>query len=485
MTKALFHYILFIALFILVQTSYAKSKSIIFEITTSEHVYAIGHPIDVIFETRNHSRSLSTLNLDKLKKNFIIHDYNYDKFEDSVDGELIRIENLVVRLYPKRAGTLEIPAFKLGQYKSKPIFLNIINDFNSSIQIRTTTVKKSYFQREPINIYVDVYYRQKKITSSIGKLSDKNFIISDVAKTEYTITDNGVTLPVDRFSWIVIPLIDGEQIINLPMVKTGGRRMYPSGKLKISVKSLPSTLPPLIPVSKQTIVENKITKEKHWINQVYYWSITTTGNGFNENLLEKIISKQLKSDSNIRYFPRTYKRTRIKNGSEFKTNITIPFKLYNTGNFEFPTIDLPFIDAKTGIIEHTFSNKLTLHATSRFNEIIKYLLAIFLFAFVLIQPTLKLIKRFYIKYRYRVCYYSLIITNNPKRLKTKLLKLTPHFNSELPLTIKDWEESAELTNPNNKVTLSKISKLLNKFNYGKRFTKNEISVLKKLVRSLI
>ncbi|MFV1984969.1 MAG: hypothetical protein ACC657_15585, partial [Thiohalomonadales bacterium] len=214
-------YSIFILTLLIVPPSYAKKSPTSFDVTTATKIYAIGNPIDVIFETHNLNRSLSSLNLDVLNKYFLIHDYNIDKIEDDFNGETLRIENLVVRLYPKRAGHLEIPAFKLGRYKSKPIILNIINDFNSSIQIRTTTIKKSYYQREPINIYVDVFYRQKKILSSIGELKNKDFIISDVEKTEYTITDNGITLPVDRFSWIVIPLTEGEQELILPMVKTG------------------------------------------------------------------------------------------------------------------------------------------------------------------------------------------------------------------------------------------------------------------------
>jgi len=475
-------YLFFFTLIVTTQVCYAKNAAPVFDVTTSQHVYAIGHPIDVIFETHNISRSLSSLNLNILNKYFVIHDYNIDKFEDVINGKFIRIENLVVRLYPRRAGQLEIPAFKIGRFRSKPIFLDIINDFNSAIQIRTTVIKKSYYQREPINIYVDVFYRKKKITSKIGELKNKNFIISDVVKTEYTINDNGLILPVDRFSWIVLPLIEGEQTITLPMVKTGGRRMYPSGKLKIKVSPLPSSLPALVPVSKQTITNNFLTQDKVWINKVYYWSLSVEGNGLNENILEKILNKQLKTDSNIRYFPRSYQRTRINNGSKFKTDIKIPFKIYKTGNFTFPILDIPYIDANTGILEHTFSNKTTLNATSSLNENLKIILAIILFIIIITQPVIKLLKRFYIKYRYRVCYYAIVISSNPKRIKKLIFKLTPHFNQDNASTINSWVESSEITNPEQRLTLKKIGILLNNFNYGTRYSKNEIDVLKKMVR---
>jgi hypothetical protein len=463
----------------------AKTSLTSFEVTTSAKVYAIGNPIDVVFETHNLNRSLSSLNLDKLKNNFIVHDYNVDKFEDMYDGQILRIENLVVRLYPKRAGHIEIPAFKLGRYKSHPIFIDVINDFNSSIQIRTTSIKDSYYQREPINIYVDVFYRQKKIISSVGKLKNKNFIISDVKRTEYTIRDNGINLPVDRFSWIVIPLTEGKHVLNLPMVKTGGRRMYPSGSLKLTVTALPSTLPSLIPVSKQKILDNIVTKDRIWINKVYYWSFSIIGNGLNENILDKIISNQLESNLKIRYFPRSYSRTRIDNGSQFKTDVKVPFKLYDTGEYSLPKIDLPYIDAETGILEHAYSSVITINAISHLNENLKILIALILFIAIVIQPVLKLIKRFYIKYRYRVCYYSLVITNNPKRLKNYIFKLTPNFNDETPSTIKSWEESAVVSDPEHKKILKKISTLLNNFNYGTRYSKSEITVLKKLIKKLI
>jgi len=468
-----------------VKTCFGVNTSPIFEITTSQKVYAIGHPIDVIFETRNHPRSLSSLSLDVLNKNFVIHDYNFDKVEDIVDGKLVRIENLVVRMYPKRAGHLEIPVFKLGRYKSKPIFLDIINDFNSTIQIRTNSIKKTYYQREPINVYVDVFYRQKKILSSIGELKNKNFIISDVVKTEYTIRDNGINLPVDRFSWIVIPLLDGSQIIHLPMIKTGGRRMYPSGKLKINVAPLPSTLPVLVPVSEQTITDNHISNKKFLTDKVFYWSLSVLGNGLNEDMLDKILSSQLESDSNIRYFPRTYKRTRVNNGSQFKTDITIPFKLFKTGAFQFPILDIPFIDTETGILEHTYSTELSLSATSHLNETIKIVLALLLLVLIITQPLLRLFKRLYIKYRYRVCYYAILISTNPKRIKQLLFNLTPHYNFEPVLTIKSWQETAVTVNPEQRKTLNKISILLNNFNYGRRYSKNEIAVLKRLIKKLI
>ena len=487
MKKITQHYSIFILMLLSLQANlaYAKKTAPSFDITTATKVYAIGNPIDVVFETHNLNRSLSSINLDILNKNFVVHDFNVDKIEDNYNGEILRIENLVVRLYAKRAGHLEIPAFKLGRFKSKPIFIDVINDFNSTIQIRTTSIKKSFYQREPINIYVDVFYRQKKIPSSVGELKNKNFIISDVKKTEYTITDNGITLPVDRFSWIVIPLTEGDHVLNLPMVKTGGRRMYPSGNLDITVTPLPSTLPALIPVSQQTITNNKVTKGIVWINNVYYWSFSVIGNGLNENILDKIISNQLVSDSNIRYFPRTYTQTRIDNGSQFKTDVKVPFKLYKTGDFNLPVLDIAFIDSETGILEHTYSSPISITATSHFNENLKVLIALLLFLIIITQPALKIIKRYYIKYRYRVCYYSLIITSNPKRLKNYLLKLTPNFNSETPLTLKSWEESAVVIKPEHKKILKKISLLLNNFNYGTHYSKGEIAVLKRLVKSLI
>ena len=39
-------YLILLTLLITVQACYAKNKTILFEITTSQKVYAIGHPID-------------------------------------------------------------------------------------------------------------------------------------------------------------------------------------------------------------------------------------------------------------------------------------------------------------------------------------------------------------------------------------------------------------------------------------------------------
>ncbi len=477
--------VIFTLIIFSMQSSIAKKNSTFFEITTSEHVYAIGHPIDVIFETRNNSRSLSSLNLDVLDKDFVVHDFNVDKFEDFVSGKFIRVENLVVRLYAKRAGTIEIPAFKLGKLKSKPIFLNIINDFNSAIQIRTTNVKKTYYQREPINIYVDVFYRQKKILSNIGKLENENFIISDSVKTEYTIKDGGIELPVERFSWIVTPLISGKQVLTLPMVKTGGRRMYPSGKLKINVLPLPSTLPDYTPVSVQRINNSKITAEIIWINKVYFWTLTISGNGLNENILEKILSRQLISNSNIRFFPRSYSMNRTKNGSEFNIDVKIPFKLYKTGRYELPVIDIPYIDTTSGALEHAYSIKMTLSATSRFIENSKLTFSILLFFLILILPISKLIKYAYIKFQYRKCYSAIKKTNDPKEIKNILFKLTPRFTKQSVLTLANWENTAVNINKNQQETLKKISLLLNDFNYRNQYSETEMVILKNLIKSLI
>ncbi len=477
--------IIIFTLLLTTQNSIAKKSLTIFEITTSERVYAIGHPIDVIFETRNLNRSLSLLNLDVLEKDFVVHDFNVDKFEDFVAGNFIRVENLVVRLYARRAGNLKIPAFKLGKLKSKPVLLNIINDFNSAIQIRTTNVKKSYYQREPINLFVDVFYRQKKILSSIGELKNENFIISDSIKTEYTVKDNGVELPVERFSWIVIPLISGKQTLILPMIKTGGRRMYPSGKLKLNILPLPSTLPAYTPVSMQRISNNKITAEKIWINKVYFWTLTITGNGLNENILEKILSGQLVTNSNIRFFPRKYNMNRTLNGSEFNIDVKIPFKLYKTGNYTLPVIDIPYIDTASGALEHAYSTKIFINATSYFIENGKFIFSIALLFLILIQPIFKLIKYAYIKFQYRKCYLAISNTNNPKEIKDILFRLTPKIIKQPILTVANWEYSAITVNESQKTTLKKISQLLNNFNYGKYHSQSDIVALKKLIKDLI
>ncbi|MFV1984968.1 MAG: hypothetical protein ACC657_15580, partial [Thiohalomonadales bacterium] len=161
------------------------------------------------------------------------------------------------------------------------------------------------------------------------------------------------------------------------------------------------------------------------------------------------------------------------------------FKLYKTGDFNFPIIDLPYIDSETGVLEHTYSSDISINATSHLNENLKILISLLLFIIIAIQPTLKLIKKLYIKYRYRVCYYSLVITNNPKRLKNYLFKLTPNFEDYVPTTVDEWEKVAVVADPEQKKILSKISTLLNNFNYGTRYSKNEIAVLKRLVKSLI
>ncbi|VAW90760.1 hypothetical protein MNBD_GAMMA22-1765 [hydrothermal vent metagenome] len=477
--------LIFILLILSIETSMAKKISAMFEITTSEHVYAIGHPVDVIFETRNHNQSLSSLNLDVLEKDFIVHDFNVDKFEDFVDGKFIRVENLVARLYPKRTGNLKIPSFKLGRLKSKAIFLNIINDFNSAIQIRTTNVKKTYYQREPINIYVDVFYRQKKILSSIGELKNKDFITSESVKTEYTITRNGASIPVERFSWIITPLVEGKQILKLPMIKTGGRRMYPSGNLKLNILPLPSTLPNFVPVSAQLISNNQITNEKLWINKVYFWTFTIIGNGLNENILEKLLSKQLKTNFNIRYFPRTYKKERTADGTQYKIDVKIPFKLYKTERYQLPVIDIPYIDIVTGLLEHTYSRKISLNATSHLIENSKLIFSLILLLLIFIQPLSKIIKFTYIKYRYRKCYAAISQTTNPNKIKDILFQLTPRFNNQSIMTLAGWEDLAATQNSNQQVTLNKISKLLNSSIYGKQYSENDIVVLKNLIKSLI
>lgn len=402
----------------------------------------LGRPIRVNLYGVDLNVKVSKIDLTPLKKDFgVIVDYAIDDTSDKRWPNK-HIQILKFKLFPRKEGELTIP---------------IIHSNNDSTLEKVVLIKSGKTTNAPrLSLSNDTPYEQQQFSAHITMLSSDSTARLLIDPTHNINNFESIPLSFQRnkkqnglyelkIGWALTALQNGVQNLNLPAIEytvSGvSRRKFFLPSINISTKALPLYLPPTIPISKISIESNTTNDAIFNSNSISYFYIKLVGN-LNSSYKFPPILRQLKSNSQIKFFPAITTRT-FKNTTNRLTSIvnhSIPFKPLKSGFIALPQIKLQYFDPSNGKITTLTHEMNNIYALSVFWKMVC--------GFILILVVIYLFKLFYKKWSKfdfsktkREQALQLLQENKVENIREALKLLTESEYWKENITITQWGES--------------------------------------------
>ncbi len=305
----------------------------------------LGRPIRAELYGISLKTKITNVKLNPLNNDFgVVVDYVINDTSDKRwPGRSIQI--LKLKLYPRQIGNLTIPELSINSAQSQKKSIHVKQGKNSVPKVIFSTI--SPYERQQLIIHVIV-----TSTDSSARLSVKGD--TDIAGFEssplyFKRTKNTDGTYLLRIGWALSAIKSGVLNLELPPVTYSvsgvSRKQFYLPTKSLSVKALPSYLPPTIPVGKVTIKSESINTNILQTNSLSYWSISINGALNNAYNLPPVL-RQIKTNKQVRFLPINSERTTKATDSTLfsAVNYSIPFKALQSGFLTLPKIEIQYFD---------------------------------------------------------------------------------------------------------------------------------------------
>lgn len=209
------------------------------------------------------NKKLENINLESWQDLAVIEFENEYNDEDD-DGYPIQV--LKLRLYSRKIGRYSLPSLNLGKVESLPVDINIIpaEVKKASIKLDWKISSLSPWQREAVVVRVQMQTSDYTARLKLDAPVDKNFISRTLNIKKNVLADGRYQFAA---GWIFYPIETGAVELDLPAVRYqiagSDRRRFYFPRQILRVKSLPSYLPPTLPIGKLT-VSSYVDEANQW-----------------------------------------------------------------------------------------------------------------------------------------------------------------------------------------------------------------------------
>lgn len=322
-----------------------------------------GLPVRATVNAAGHKQNLNDIDLSPLQENFGI---SIDEFSAEPDGSsdgddqgnLHTTQSLQLRLYPRKTGTMTVPALMFHGSVTAVMSIDVTPAIikGKALVLETQYSATRVWQRQQLIIHVTIETPDK--FSSLG-LDDKPI----PGMTSHTlqpgrewITSNGSNRTLLHAGWILYPDLYGEHIPALPEIRytTGGtvERHFYLPLASINVRALPPYIPPTIPVGTTGLAIQANNTLFLQPGETAYWQITLTGTALLPSRLPLVL-KQIKSGDKLAFLPAETTSNSSPNASGMHGLVThrVPFKPAASGFSSLPSLRIQYFDPVTARLE--------------------------------------------------------------------------------------------------------------------------------------
>jgi len=350
-----------ILLIILINNTCLAGKNIdntqlILFIDKSESI--LGRPIRAELYGISLKNKITDVKLNALNNDFgVLVDYVINDTSDKRwPGKSIQI--LKLKLYPRQVGNLTIPGLSINSAQSQKKIIHVKQGKNSDPKVSFSTI--SPYERQQLIIHVAVISTDSSARLSIKEGTNIDGFESTPLNFKRIKNTNGTYLL--QIGWGLSAIKSGVLKLELPPITYSvsgvSRKQFYLPIKKLGVKTLPSYLPPTIPVGKVTIKSESVNTNMLQPNSLSYWNLSING-AFNNAYNLPPVLRQIKSNKKVRFLPINSERnTEATDSTLFSTvNYSIPFKALQSGFVTLPKIEIQYFDTNDAklktIIHHS------------------------------------------------------------------------------------------------------------------------------------
>lgn len=326
----------------------------------------LGKPAYIKITAEGLQSDLSSLPLDALSEHFVLDskDLTTETVEQSVSESKpgrnapIRRQTLSLKLYPRQTGEFRIPALSLDNLSSDEKVLNVeeATTRGEKISLHWSLSSSEAWQREQILVSLKITTPEEYATIKLAKPAVNGFEVNPLPVYRKWIKEKENGQSIITTGWSLLPLKPGKLTIDLPAIEyhLNGvtRRTFYLPKINLTIRPLPSYLPPTIPVGKIEI-ETSVTPDGMLkTGELAYWNVSIKSTSLTPYWLPPLL-RQVKSDDTIQFYPANSQRSTRPDsiGVNGRVEHTVPFKTRKNGTTVLPDLKTLYFDPTTGKLE--------------------------------------------------------------------------------------------------------------------------------------
>ncbi len=267
---------------------------------------------------------------------------------------------IVVQLFPRRAGMLQIPPFTIDGVSSAPLPIRVLapaTDRTPEVFVRSAVASTSVWQREQLVVYSDLYHRVELTSAKTGGQLETEPVDPDIRllpKSERSETINGVEYRVARNAWVMFPPHSGGLAVHLPDVwietAQGRKQRFPVRTENVTVKPLPADVPAGMVVGKPDIAATA-QSSVYATGRMASWDITVRA---------PVLDIAIPAELPLIDFPAALKAyaSNAKRANDIRSDGTTGIASYTLalipaqpGRLSLPPIRFPYFDPARGVID--------------------------------------------------------------------------------------------------------------------------------------
>jgi len=322
------------------------------------------------------------------------------------------------------------------------------------------------WQRQQVILSVEI-----STTDEFARLETQPLEVSDfeIIELPYSASklDESKAERVIKVGWILFPLVAGKHRIELPRIyyrpSSGQKKKLKLAPQTLLVKSLPSYVPPTMPIGKVQI-KNSLAAGKigrlHNTKTLTNWNINVITNGVLPQTIPPIL-RQVKSNLALEVLPETITQNAQKSFSGLKniTQYQLPIKALKSGRLALPELSIQYFDPQDNKLKNVVSQAPTHWALNLYLQLLLGSLLILLLLFALYK-TFKFINRRMAKQQnIRNAKDKIQQAKNATELRSALNNLSQANGWQANLTLKQWLNHWQNQHGENKMLASAFSDL--------------------------
>jgi len=259
-------------------------------------------------------------------------------------------DTLVLTLYPRRSGTLRVPALSVEGRRSPALLLTVTDAIATVPRVTAnwTLAPAAPRVNEPARLTLSLcddgslQWQRPDLPTHAGR------IVRALGEDEGEAVQDGERCTLHRYYWALLPTRSAAATVAVSMLdasRFGERLRFPGAELRYRAQALPAWLPAHVPpVAPQVIADPLPTR---WpLRRPLAWRVDVTG-GYNEDDLQALLDLQLRDSPALGVYPPLIETVPMDavDSPLSRYRITLYLQPRADGRVIVPTLRLPWYDA--------------------------------------------------------------------------------------------------------------------------------------------
>lgn len=262
-------------------------------------------------------------------------------------------ENLLLTLYPRRLGRIELPT--LGR-PGRALSVTVTNgsDTVPRVHWKLTLDPDQPLVRQATTFTLEACDDGMLLWKRPSLPSSEGLLLRSLGETEIITQRGGQRCTAHRWHWALLPTAAGQATVHLPVMeasKFGKRLRFAPPTLTVTAQALPAWLPTEAAVGQPEVVVEPLPAQAV-LNQPLAWRLRVTGT-YSAQALQTLLRLQIRQNVDppelAAYAPRVETQSTMTPAPQYL--VTLYLQPRARGTWQVPELQLPWYDPQNGRLQ--------------------------------------------------------------------------------------------------------------------------------------